>query len=156
MSWCKFYVQEWVNNKYESPNDGMNIIKFGITHHMDVNKRNDPSVDDGYAKNYDDWNIRTLFSRKYDTKEEALRFESMMLHEAYPANTHKVWMERYLNDCPNREYDNTGITELRLLDDSDRHELLQFLYNDLSAVERKFKREAQMAAYDAPENQIPF
>lgn len=144
MSWVKFYVQEWENTAYPKPNDGKHMIKFGITHHMDVSKRNDASVDDGYKKDYSDWNIRTLFSRKYDTKALGERFEQMMLHEAYPAKTHKVWVENYLIGCENRKYDNTGITELRLLDMSERKELLNFLYNDLTDVERAYKKDARI------------
>lgn len=143
MSWCKFYVQEFTNMRYSKPDDGKTFIKFGITHHMDTQKRFDPSVDDGYKKEYDDWNIRTLFSRKYDTRSEAEHFEQGMLHTAYPADTHKVWVESYLHNCDNRKYDNSGITEIRLLNRRERKGMLQFLYNDLSAVERAYKKDAR-------------
>ena len=63
MAWYKLYVVEMVNKKYLGPNDGKKLIKFGITHHMDIMKRFNPEVDDGYERNYDDWIILPKYSQ---------------------------------------------------------------------------------------------
>lgn len=92
------------------------FLKFGITHHMDVMKRFDSSIDDGYSKNYDDWNITCKFSKAFRSKEEAERVEQWWLNKKLPAKTHKVWVEDYLSISNSNLYrNNTGITEMRLV-----------------------------------------
>lgn len=117
MSYWKFYVCEFINNKYPMPDEEKVFVKFGITHHMDVMKRFDPNVNDGYPKNYNDWNITCKFSVVCKTKEEAERLEKKWLEQVFPnPGPTKVWVENYLKvEDNNQYYDNTGITELRLL-----------------------------------------
>ena len=91
----KFYVCEFTNIKYPMPDSDKVFVKFGITHHWDVMDRFNPKVDDGYTKNYSDWKIVCKFSKPCSTKEQ---------------------VENYLKISDNNlYYDNTGITELRLL-----------------------------------------
>tara|TARA_R110000868_G_C10736754_1_gene752050 strand:+ start:277 stop:723 length:447 start_codon:yes stop_codon:yes gene_type:complete len=116
MTWYKFYIVKMDNKKYVKPNDGRILVKFGITHHMDVMKRFNPSVNDGYVKNYEDWDIRVMYSQVFYSKEEALAVETHMKDIVFPPTTHKVWLEDYLQ-CESRDeyYNNSGVTEFRLL-----------------------------------------
>lgn len=114
--WYKFYICEFINNKYEVP-PGFVLVKFGITHHMDVMDRFNPEVDDGYSKNYSDWTIKIKYSEVHQTKKSAEKQEKFWLLEIFPYNSkYKVWVEDLFQlDNKNFYYDNTGITELRLL-----------------------------------------
>ena len=113
----KFYVCEFTNKKHPMQDPDKVFVKFGITHHWDVMDRFNPSVDDGYAKNYEDWDIVCKFSLACKTKEGAERLEKKWLNEVFPnPGPTKVWVESYFKlDDKNKYYDNTGITELRLL-----------------------------------------
>lgn len=113
----KFYVCEFTNNKYPMPDPTKVFVKFGITHHMDVMDRFNPNVNDGYAKNYHDWDIVCKFSQAFRTKAEAEQVEQHWLTNVFPnPGPTKVWVEKYLGTKHNNQYyDNTGITELRLL-----------------------------------------
>ncbi len=140
MSWYKFYIVEMLNKKYLGPYDGRKLIKFGITHHMDIMKRFDPNVNDGYEKNYDDWIILPKYSQVYHTKEEAEIVEKRILNEVFPANTHKVWVEDYLQ-CESRDeyYSNTGITEIRLLTNKEIRDIIKTLKLTQSFEQRRAK-----------------
>lgn len=113
----KFYVCEFTNNKYPMPDTDKVFVKFGITHHWDVMDRFNPNVDDGYAKNYKEWDIVCKFSVPCSDKATAEQLEQHWLRQVFPnPGPTKVWVERYLGvDNNNHYYDNTGITELRLL-----------------------------------------
>lgn len=113
----KFYVCEFTNIKYPMPDSDKVFVKFGITHHWDVMDRFNPKVDDGYTKNYSDWKIVCKFSKPCSTKERAEALEKKWLTEVFPnPGPTKVWVENYLKISDNNlYYDNTGITELRLL-----------------------------------------
>lgn len=112
----KFYICQFDNKKYPTPS-GWVFVKFGITHHMDVLKRFDSSIDDGYSKNYSDWNISCKFSILCKSKDHALEMEEFFLQKKYPYKSkYKVWVEKYLGMEDHNQYDNnTGISELRLL-----------------------------------------
>ena len=99
------------------PDSDKVFVKFGITHHWDVMDRFNPKVDDGYTKNYSDWKIVCKFSKPCSTKEQAEALEKKWLTEVFPnPGPTKVWVENYLKISDNNlYYDNTGITELRLL-----------------------------------------
>lgn len=141
MSWYKLYVVTLNNKKYRKPNDGKILVKFGITHHMDIMKRFDPSVDDGYVKKYDDWTITPKYSQVFESLEEAKLAENYLLSELFPPSSHKVWMEDYLQ-CESRDeyYDNTGITEFRLLTP-------QELYSTISLLKSTQSKQQQEAKY---------
>lgn len=113
----KFYVCEFTNKKYPMPDPNKVFVKFGITHHSDVMDRFNPNVDDGYAKNYQDWDIVCRFSVACKTKQQAEQLEQYWLTKVFPnPGPTKVWVENYLKTEDNNQYaDNTGITELRLL-----------------------------------------
>lgn len=117
MSYWKFYVCEFINNKHPMPDDDKVFVKFGITHHLDVMDRFNPNVKDGYSKNYADWDITCKFSQAFKTKEEAEAVEQEWLTKVFPnPGPNKVWVENYLKlEDNNYYYDNSGITELRLL-----------------------------------------
>ena len=76
----KFYACEFVNNKYPMPDDDKVFVKFGVTHHWDVMDRFNPLVEDGYAKNYDDWDITVKFSVPMPNREAAEALESCLLY----------------------------------------------------------------------------
>jgi hypothetical protein len=141
MSWYKLYVVTLENKKYNKPVDGKILVKFGITHHMDIMKRFDPSVDDGYAKIYDDWIITPKYSQVFESLREADQVEKHLLWERFPPNTHKVWVEDYLQ-CESRDeyYNNTGITEIRLLTP-------QELYSTISQLKSTQSQQQQEAKY---------
>lgn len=111
----KFYVCKFTNNKYPLPDKNKVLVKFGITHHTDVLDRFNPEKDDGYAKNYKDWDIECEFSWSFETKEEAEKIERYWLDDVFPnPGPTKVWVEKlYSLEDNNYYYDNTGITELR-------------------------------------------
>lgn len=140
MSWYKFYIVEMLNRKYGSPSDGKKLVKFGITHHMDIMKRFDPAVNDGYKKNYDDWIILPKYSQVYHTREEAESVEKYILNNVFPANTHKVWVEDYLQcESRNEYYSNTGITEIRLLTHKEIRDIIKTLKSTQSVEQRHAK-----------------
>lgn len=137
----KLYIVEMENTKHVKPNDGRRIIKFGTTHHMDIMNRFNPDVDDGYEKNYQDWKIRPCYSQVYNTKEEAQEVERRLLHEKFPPQTHKVWIEQYLGCTTSNEYyNNTGVTEIRLLTQSEISSIIKELVQTQSIAQRKAKR----------------
>lgn len=140
MAWHKFYIVEMHNMKYMMPEPGRKMIKFGVTHHMDVMKRFDPNVDDGYVKDYKDWLITPKYSQVFHTKEEAEQLEKHLLHQVFPANTHKVWVEDYLQ-CESRDeyYHNTGITEIRLLTNKELRDIINKLKSTQSIEQRMAK-----------------
>ena len=141
MAWYKLYIVALENKKYKKPDDGLILAKPGLTHHMDVMKRFDPSVDDGYVKKYDDWIITPKYSQVFKSYDEAKCAENYLLHERFPPSTHKVWMEDYLNcESRNEYYDNTGITEIRLL-------TRQELYSTIAHLKSTQSKEQQEAKY---------
>lgn len=113
----KFYCCEFTNKVHQMPESDKVFIKFGVTHHTDVMDRFNPTIQDGYAKNYNDWNIVCKFSMQLPDKEAALALEKFWLEEQFPYKSrYKVWVEQYLGLEDNQYYtDNTGITELRLV-----------------------------------------
>ena len=126
----KFYARDFKNIKYEN-NTGKVWMKFGITHHDDAEKRFDESVDDGYEKNYDDWDGETQFSWNNLTDKQADILEKHMLQQVFPnPGPTKVWVEEVLGCTDKNEYDNcSGITELRLLTVKQRKWVLWQLYS---------------------------
>jgi hypothetical protein len=116
----KIYACIFTNNKHTLPDPNKVLVKIGITHHTDdIMKRFDPKIDDGYPKNYSDWDIECKFSMICNSKEEAEQIEKQWLGPngifSNPGPT-KVWVENLFNLEDNNYYrDNTGITELRLL-----------------------------------------
>jgi len=114
--WHKFYLMEFTNKYYPTP-AGHVFIKAGITHHMDAMKRFDPSVDDGYQKNYEDWNIMCKFSQVFKSKELAEKFEKYFLTEIYPYDykLNKVWVEDALMLERNHYSHVSGISEIRMV-----------------------------------------
>lgn len=147
MGWHKFYIVEMKNKKYTKPNDGRVLVKFGITHHMDVMKRFDPSVNDGYAKNYEDWDIRVMYSQVFYSKEEALAVEDHMKDDVFPATTHKVWLEDYLQ-CESRDeyYNNSGVTEFRLLTQTELRSTIDTLKSTQSQKQQEAKHYKRQSA----------
>jgi len=124
-------------NKFHPTPAGHAFIKPGITHHMDVMKRFDPSVDDGYAKNYDDWNIVCKFSRVFKTLAEAKAYENYFLTELYPYdyNKTKVWIESVLNLEDKNLYDTmSGRSEIRMVPITEAKKLYQTLNSEKKAM----------------------
>ena len=140
MAWHKLYIVEMINKKLSGPNDGKKLIKFGVTHHMDIMKRFNPSVDDGYVKNYDDWIILPKYSQVFYSKEAAVVMERRLLHNIFPPSSHKVWVEDYLQcEDRNQYYSNTGITELRLLTPKEIRDIIAHLKSTQSSEQREAK-----------------
>lgn len=127
----KFYFCTFENTKFRVPENYV-FCKFGITHQLDVLRRFDPSINDGYVKSekYLDWKIAADFSMMFDTKEQAEAEEKRWLTEVFPnPGPTKVWVEKILQ-CPTMDYysEATGITELRLLTKKQRKWTLWQLY----------------------------
>ena len=137
------YIVTLTNKKYQKPNDGLILVKFGTTHHIDdIMKRFDPAVDDGYVKKYDDWIITPGYDQEYQNYDKAHKVEQYILHKIFPPKTHKRWMEDYLKcESRNEYYDNTGITEFRLLTKQE----LYIIISKLEATKSKEQREAKYA-----------
>lgn len=132
--WHKFYVCRFRNKKHKTPN-GYEFIKFGVTRHMNVEDRFNPSIDDGYSKNYEDWEIKCMFSQVYYSKEDAEKEEEFWLKEAFPYKSkYKVWVEKILGiDDPHYYSNSTGITELRLLPINEANQLYRYLHEQKRA-----------------------
>jgi hypothetical protein len=130
--WHKFYLMEFENKFYPTP-AGHKFVKPGTTHHMDVMKRFDPSVDDGYAKNYDDWNITCKYSRVFKSQAEAKAYEKYFLTELYPYdyNGTKVWLESVLGLEDKNRYDTmSGRSEIRMIPIAEAKKLYSTLNNE--------------------------
>tara|TARA_R110000868_G_scaffold9000_10_gene45654 strand:+ start:11118 stop:11579 length:462 start_codon:yes stop_codon:yes gene_type:complete len=146
--WYKLYIVKLKNTKYIKPHDAREMYKIGITHHMDVKKRFDPKVDDGYPKIYDDWVITPCYSQVYKTKQEAEAVEAHILHQRFPPSTHKVWIEQYLGCADQNEYyTNTGITEIRLLTKSELKCIIDELQRTQSVHQVNKKQEIRQRIY---------
>ena len=130
MVWYKFYLVLFKNKKHKTP-DGKVLVKFGITHHMKVEHRFDPSINDGYTKNYEDWDIKILFSIACKTKQDAEYLENYFLKKKFPYNSdYKVWVEDLFGmEDRNYYYDNTGVTELRLLSEKEKNGIVSRLFD---------------------------
>ena len=134
--WYKFYLMEFTNKLYPTP-PGHVFIKPGITHHMDAMKRFDPLVDDGYAKNYEDWNIVCKFSQVFKSLAEAKAYENYFLTELYPYdyNKTKVWIERVLHMEDANRYDTmSGRSEIRMIPVAEAKKLYQTLNSEKKAL----------------------
>lgn len=135
--WYKFYLMQFNNKVYKAPNDVI-FIKAGITHHMDVMKRFDPSVDDGYQKNYEDWEIICKFSRVFKSLAEAKAYENYFLTKLYPYdyNGTKVWLEKVLNIEDRNRYDTmSGRSEIRMIPIAEAKKLYQTLNSEKKGVQ---------------------
>lgn len=140
--YCKFYVMQFKNKVYEKPKDGKLMIKFGITHHSDAMHRFDPKYEDGYVKDYSDWDIKCLYSQNFfgeNARIFAEELEYHCLHELFPPETYKVWVEDYLKVENKRKYDNSGITEIRLLPFEELKNTLEYLKSQLTEEELRRK-----------------
>jgi hypothetical protein len=152
MSYCKFYINRFENKNYSKPDDKKFIIKFGITRHSDALKRFDDSINDGYVKDYSDWNIKVLYSQNFfgpNARTHAEEMERYFLHEVFPPSTHKVWIEDYLQIKDKRKYDNSGITEIRLLTQKEINKTITNLKSNLTEEElnEKAKKRDWMVCY---------
>lgn len=133
----KFYACLFENIKHPMPDQNMVFVKFGHTHHTkDVLRRFDPKFDDGYVKNYEDWKITCKVSIWFKTKAEAEALEQHYLTYKFPnPGPNKVWVEKYLGlEDNNYYYDNTGITELRLLTKEQASQVFRSLHEHKEKV----------------------
>ena len=133
---------QFKNKVYEKPKDRKLMIKFGITHHSDAMHRFDPKYDDGYVKDYSDWDIKCLYSQNFFGEHARIfaeELERYCLHEKFPPETFKVWVEDYLNIDNKRKYDNSGITEIRLLTFEEVKQTIESLKSQLTEQELKMK-----------------
>ena len=139
--WYKFYLSEWTNKYYPTPK-GHVFIKAGITHHIDdAYKRFDPSVDDGYPKNYEDWNIVIKNSLLFKSKALAEQYEKYFLTELYPYdyNLNKVWVEDALM-LERYHYSHvSGISEVRMIPISEAKQLYQKLHHEKHSQKKGFE-----------------
>ena len=126
----KFYIDDFINLVFKKPADGKALVKFGKTRHSDALDRFNENVDDGYEKNYRDWDIKCAFSWVLDpAKVDAM--ERFFLEQLFPnPGPTKVWIEKYLGCADQNHYSNcSGITELRLLSKRQRKWVLANMYN---------------------------
>ena len=144
---AKFYVALAENKVYPMPDSNKVFVKFGKTRHTDAADRFDESVDDGYDKNYYDWDFKIKFS-KYGTDQEVTDLESYWLNEQFPYDGYtKVWVEQYLGCDDGHKYkDVSGITELRLLTKKQYAWVLRQCYDSLTPEEVQAK-EARRKKY---------
>ena len=96
---------------------------------MDVMKRFDPAINDGYAKNYEDWKIVPKFSQVFKSKQLAEDYEKYFLTEIYPYdyNMNKVWVEDALMLERNHYSHVSGISEIRMIPTAEAKKLYQQL-----------------------------
>ena len=121
------------------------MIKFGCTWHGDTAKRYDDKVDDGYDKfpyhkHFSGFN-KPKASKWFGSRDNAEALEQDYLFNRYPPKTHKVWLEDYLIDCPKHEYDNTGVTEIRLLTQQEYREMLSDFYENVLTEDDKHRKD---------------
>lgn len=142
---AKFYINKIDPVKYDKPDDGKVMIKFGCTWHGDTAKRYDDKVDDGYDKfpyhkHFSGFN-KPKASKWFGSRDNAEALEQDYLFNRYPPKTHKVWLEDYLIDCPKHEYDNTGVTEIRLLTQQEYREMLSDFYENVLTEDDKHRKD---------------
>jgi len=127
----KFYMRDMVNKVYSIPDESKCWVKFGQTHHSNADDRFNPEVDDGYEKNYEDWDGKTAFSWPNLSQTQVNIIEQFFLNDLFPATGYtKVWVEKYLGCEDNNKYDTcSGITELRLLSKKQRNWVVANIYN---------------------------
>tara|TARA_R100000426_G_scaffold28518_1_gene23870 strand:+ start:99 stop:548 length:450 start_codon:yes stop_codon:yes gene_type:complete len=136
----KFYVIEFIPKKYKMRDYNDVLIKFGITKNMDVLERFNPYFDERYK----DFHYKVKFSKVFSNKSKAEAIESYWLQERFPnPGPNKVWIEDYLQCEHKQKYNDTGITEIRLLKKYQLAEVLKELYNTLSIKDKQFKAEAK-------------
>ena len=136
----KFYVIEIVPKKYKMQDYNDVLVKFGITKNMNVLERFNPYYDERYK----DFHYKVKFSRAHSNKNKAEAEERYWLEQRYPnPGPNKVWVESYLNVEHKQKYNDTGITEIRLLKRYQLASILKELYDTLSAKDIKFKEEAK-------------
>ena len=93
---------------------------------------------------YKDFHYKVKFSKVFSNKSKAEAIESYWLQERFPnPGPNKVWIEDYLQCEHKQKYNDTGITEIRLLKKYQLAEVLKELYNTLSVKDKQFKAEAK-------------
>jgi len=120
---CKFYMAEF---KHKQTNRA--LIKFGITKHMDALKRFSVQESLSFGRSpsqYDDFNIRILFSIPCETFHEAQQIEKEMLEVWYPKENFIV--EKSLGVSLNKYSNMSGVTELRYLTKANRKDVIKYL-----------------------------
>ena len=120
---CKFYMAEF---KHKQTNRA--LIKFGITKHMDALKRFSVQESLSFGRSpsqYDDFNIRILFSIPCETLHEAKAIEDEMLNTWYPKENFIV--EKSLGVSLNKYSNMSGVTELRYLTKANRKDVIKYL-----------------------------
>jgi len=101
------------------------LVKFGITHHGDVLKRYDPTVDDGYDVKFkqlihDHLILDKVLYSKLMPAKKARALEKEMLSKRFPYHSkYKVWLENWLGLQEDTTLNDTGVTEFRLLEKSE-------------------------------------
>ena len=136
----KFYVAEFIPTKYKMRDRDDVLVKFGITKNMDVLERFNPY----YDKRYNDFIIKVKFSKAVPNMKIAEDMERYWLEDRFPnPGPNKVWIENYLHCEKNNEYDDTGITEIRLLKRYQLSKILTELYNSLTTKDKELKLEAR-------------
>jgi hypothetical protein len=140
----KFYVVELVPKKYKMREYNDVLIKFGITKNMDVLQRFNTYFDERYK----DFYFKVKFSRPHSNKAKAEAEEKYWLEERFPnPGPNKVWVEDYLQCEDKQKYNDTGITEIRLLKRYQVAEIVKELFNTLSTKDKKFKEQARKKYY---------
>jgi len=140
----KFYVVEVVPKIYKMRDYNDVLIKFGMTKHMDVEKRFNPYFDERYK----DFHFKVKFSRAHSNKAKAEAEERHWLEERFPnPGPNKVWVEDYLQCEHKQKYNDTGVTEIRLLKRYQVVEIVKELFNTLSTKDKKFKARAMQKYY---------
>ena len=102
--------------------------------------RFDPKVNDHYKKDYGDWHIKIWYSQNFQTEEEALEREKDFLEVKFPAETHKVWLEKALGIKDQNKYSNmSGMTEIRNLTYDEIMETIHQYKQTQSEEEKRLK-----------------
>ena len=137
----KFYVIEIIPKRYKMRDYNDVLVKFGITSNMDVLQRFNPYFDERYK----DFKYKVKFSKYFSNKEKAEQVEQYWLSEVFPnPGPNKVWVEDYIQ-CEHKEkYNDTGITQIRLLKRYQLSSVLKTLYDTLSNNDKELKREAKL------------
>ena len=134
----KFYCVELIPIRYQLIENiiGNVLFKFGITKHMKVEKRFDPK----FNEVYNDFIFKVKFSRRFNNKQLAEQEESYWLNERFPnPGPNKVWLEKYLQ-CENKQrYNDSGITEVRLIDKETAKQVVKQCWDSLSMNEKQHK-----------------
>lgn len=137
----KFYFAQFKHKRSKR-----SLYKFGITKHMDANKRFSVSESKKFGrspKQYADFDIKILASIPCKSGKEAHALEQKFLSHF----TKTVALEYYFKESKAKYKDMSGVTELRQMSYDDLQEAFKMI-NDATPSHVRKRKQLMKAFYD--------